>query len=274
MSTIFTSDSSLREQPTKETTQTDSSLRKMNDVLFSPRKGCKTARKYSFKFKQKVVNEVLLGKYKTHVAEKYHISYKTLEYWVKKACKPIPETKKSPKTKRYPLDFKQKVVSEVRLGKCKAHVAEKYDLCYQTIMDWTKKTSLPVEPIPKAKEPSKKRKIYSLDFKQKVVSEVRLGLCKTHAAEKYNLSYKTLVGWVRKACLPVEPIPETKESSKEEGYSLDFKQKVVSEVCLGRHISQVSKSYNICQSDLNIWLEKAYSPNFPYNSSAAWIDEL
>lgn len=211
MSTIFTNDSSLKEQPTKETTQADSWLRKRNDVLYSARTGCKPVRKYSFRFKQKVINEVLLGKCKTHVAEKYHISYKTLAYWMEKACEPTPETKKSPKTKRYPLDFKQKVVSEVRLG-----------------------------------------------------------LCKAHAAEKYNLSYKTLVGWMRKACLPVEPIPETKE----EGYPLDFKQKVISEVCSGQHISQVCKSYNICQSNLNIWLKEAYSPNFPYNSSAAWIDEL
>ena len=80
--------------------------------------------------------------------------------------------------------------------------------------------------------------------------------------------------WLRRARLSAKPTPVINESLEEEKYSLDFKQKVVSEVCSGQHVSQVCKNHNIGQNSLNIWLKKAYSPNFPYNSSEAWADEL
>ena len=315
MSTISTSDSSVREQLTKEETWTDSCRRKRNDIIYnlrhhiqqknrekatslfkksvlfktnvskyhktfeasrkelyewySSRTEYSPVRRYSSSFKQKVINEVQSGKTKTYVAEKYHICYKTIMNWIEKAHEPTLERTKPLEKKKYHLDFKQKVVNEVQLGNCKSHVAEKYGLCYQTLSDWTKKAC---NLIPKIKKPEKRKK-YSPDFKRKVVSEVCLGKRKSYVAEKYHICYRTLMDWIRRARLSAKPTPIVKEPLEKGKYPLEFKQKVVSEVCSGQHISQVCKNYNLCQSNLHIWLKQAYSPNFPYNSSAAWTDE-
>ena len=223
-------------------------------------------RRYSSIFKQKVINEVQSGKTKTYVAKKYHISYPTILNWIEKAHEPILGRTKPLEKKRYSLDFKQKVVNEVQLGNSKSRVAEKYSLSYQTLNNWTKKAC---NLQSKIKKPEKRKK-YSPDFKRKIINEVCLGKSKTYIAEKYHISYPTILNWIEKAH---EPILERTKPLEKKRYSLDFKQKVVSEVCSGQHISQVCKNYNVCQSNLHIWLEQAYSPNFPYNSSAAWTAE-
>lgn len=53
-------------------------------------------------------------------------------------------------------------------------------------------------------------------------------------------------------------------------YSLEFKQKAVSEICSGKRAFEVCRTYNICSASLQAWRRKAYAPNIPYNSSVAW----
>jgi len=53
-------------------------------------------------------------------------------------------------------------------------------------------------------------------------------------------------------------------------YSLEFKQRAVSEICSGKRAFEVCKTYNICSVSLKTWRRKAYAPNIPYNSSVAW----
>ena len=257
--------------------------------------------------KQEVVNEVQLGNYKRHVAEKHQIPPRTVLNWTKEACNPIPK-----KAKRYSPDFKQKVISEVGLGENYCKVARKYQIPSRTVWEWTigirkkaeryspdfkqkvinevclgesqayvaKKHQVPravvlgwTKGAPKIRIP-KKAERYSPDFKRKVINEVCLGKSKAYVAKKYQVSPGTVLIWMKKAHLPVKPTPVIREPLEKETHPLEFKQKVVSEVCSGQHISQVCKNYNLYQSNLYIWLEQAYSPNFPYNSSAAWTDEL
>ena len=85
--------------------------------------------------------------------------------------------------------------------------------------------------------------------------------------EKQDISKKTVKVLIKKKPIPHEILAEKKESKK---YTLEFKQKVVSEICSGKRMIQVCKSYGIPKRDVSGWIKKAYAPNLPYNSSKAW----
>ncbi|VHO02407.1 hypothetical protein [Candidatus Rhabdochlamydia sp. T3358] len=122
------------------------------------------------------------------------------------------------------------------------------------------------------KKEHKQGKRYSIEFKQKVISEVYLSRYKNQVAKNHNICYRTLKNWMKKVSQPAESLSKTKEHHQEgRRYPLEFKQSVVSEICSGRRITEVSKNYNICQGTLRIWMKKAYALNLPYNSSAAWM---
>lgn len=120
------------------------------------------------------------------------------------------------------------------------------------------------------KKEHKQGKRYSLAFKQKAINEVHLGKRKGQVAKNYNICYWTLLDWIKKASQPNRV--KTKEHQEGRRYPLEFKQKIVTEICSGRRATEVCRSYRICQGSLNSWMKKAYAPNLPYNSSAAWRD--
>jgi len=105
MSTISTSDSSLREQLTKEVTWTNSCLRKRNAII--------SKLKHHIQQKNR---EKATSLFKRSVS-KYHKTFQTsrkeLYEWYSS------RTEYSP-VRRYPSSFKQKVINEVQLGTVKA----------------------------------------------------------------------------------------------------------------------------------------------------------
>ncbi len=111
--------------------------------------------------------------------------------------------------------------------------------------------------------------------KQKVINKIYKTISIKEPPRRFEVSRRTLHKW---RCTPRKIVNgivinkiDKKLRREHKKYTLEFKQKAVSMVCLGSCINQVSKKLVISYNALKNWMKRASAPNCIYNSSEAWL---